>query len=60
MGQILHRSARTTEAVRLEIQQSTESIAKLAAKYNISPNMVMKWKQRNGQLGRLVFRPDEI
>ncbi|GHT95800.1 hypothetical protein FACS1894122_13630 [Alphaproteobacteria bacterium] len=46
MGQILHRSARTTEAVRLEIQQSTESIAKLAAKYNISPNTVMKWKHR--------------
>lgn len=46
MGQILHRSARTTEAVRLEIRQSTESIAKLAAKYNISPNTVMKWKHR--------------
>ena len=35
MGQILHGSARTTEAVRRAIQNSQESIAKLAKRYNL-------------------------
>ena len=36
MGQLLHGSARTTEAVRRTIQNSQESIAKLAKRYNLS------------------------
>ena len=44
MGQILHRSARTTEAVRREIQNSKESIAKMAERYNLNPKTVRKWK----------------
>jgi hypothetical protein len=36
MGQLLHGSARTTAAVRRAIQQSRESIAKLAKRYELS------------------------
>ena len=35
MGQLLHGSARTTEAVRRAIQNSEESIARLAKRYNL-------------------------
>ncbi len=35
MGQILHGSARTTEAVRQAIQNSQERIARLARRYNL-------------------------
>ena len=35
MGQILHRSATTTEVVHRAIQNSQESIAKLAKRYNL-------------------------
>ena len=35
MGQLLHGSATTTEAVRRAIQNSEESIAKLAKRYNL-------------------------
>jgi hypothetical protein len=34
MGQLLHGSARTTAALRRAIQQSQESIAKLAERYH--------------------------
>ena len=47
MGQLLHGSARTTEAVRRTIQNSQESIAKLAKRYNFNPKMVAKWKGRD-------------
>ena len=46
MGQLLHNCARTTEAVRLSIQNSQESIRTLAAKYSINPKTVAKWKKR--------------
>jgi transposase InsO family protein len=46
MGQILHGSARTTAAVRRAIQDSQESIAKLAERYDINPKTVAKWKNR--------------
>jgi transposase InsO family protein len=48
MGQLLHGSARTTAAVRRTIQQSQESIAKLAARYHLNPKTVAKWKKRPG------------
>ena len=45
MGQILHGSARTTEAVRRAIQHQ-ESIRALAGRYGINPKTVAKWKRR--------------
>ena len=47
MGQILHGRATTTIAVRKAIQESTESIQKLAEKYNINHRTVIKWKKRD-------------
>ena len=46
MGQVLHGSARTTEAVRRVIQRSEESVRALALKHGISPNTVQKWRKR--------------
>ncbi|MGJ0502382.1 MAG: IS481 family transposase, partial [Methylocystis sp.] len=42
MGEILHGSARTTEAVRRAIQHSQESIRALAGRYGINPKTVAK------------------
>lgn len=47
MGQVLHGCARTTEAVRREIQNSKASLIKLAAQYGINPKTVAKWRQRD-------------
>lgn len=46
MGQLLHKSATTTEKVRGAIQNSQESIRTLAKKYGINPKTVAKWKKR--------------
>src|SRR5271166_209216 len=46
MGQILHGSATTTEAVRRAIQNSQESLRTLAKRYGIKPKTVEKWKKR--------------
>jgi len=46
MNITLHKRARTTPAIRREIQQSTLSERKLAAKYSISRDTVRKWKKR--------------
>jgi transposase InsO family protein len=46
MGQILHRSATTTEAVRRAIQHSQESLRTLARRHGINPKTVAKWKTR--------------
>ena len=46
MGQVLHPRATTTEATRREIQNSQESIAKLAKRFGINPKTVAKWKNR--------------
>ena len=48
MGQILHGSARTTEATRRAIQNSQESLRILAARYGINPKTVAKWRKRDG------------
>lgn len=40
MGQILHGSARTTAALRRTIQHSQESIARLAARYDLNAKTV--------------------
>ena len=47
MGQILHRSATTTEAVRRAIQDSQESLGALAQRYGINQKTVAKWKKRS-------------
>lgn len=44
MGQVLHGSAKTTEAVRRAIQQSSESVAVLAEHYHLNKRTVAKWK----------------
>src|SRR5271155_4154301 len=47
MGQVLHGSAMTTEAVRRAIQHSQESLRALARRYRIEPKTVAKWKRRS-------------
>ena len=46
MGQVLHRSASTTEAVRRAIQNSQESLRALSKHYGINQKTVAKWKKR--------------
>ena len=46
MGQVLHGSATTTEAVRRAIQHSQESLSGLAKRYGVNPKTVAKWKAR--------------
>src|SRR5215218_3328500 len=46
MGQVLHGSARTTEAVRRAIQHSQASLRQLAKRYGINQKTVAKWKRR--------------
>ncbi len=46
MGQILHGSATTTEAVRRAIQHSQASLRTLAKRHGINQKTVAKWKRR--------------
>jgi transposase InsO family protein len=46
MGQVLHGSATTTEAVRRAIQHSQASLRTLAKRYGINQKTVAKWKRR--------------
>ena len=46
MGQVLHGSATTTEAVRRAIQHSQESLRALSVRYGINQKTVAKWKKR--------------
>lgn len=43
MGNIHHANAKTTVRIRKEIQESTESIAKLAVRYQLNPKTIIKW-----------------
>ena len=47
MGQVLHDSATTTEAVRRAIQHSETSLRELAKRYGINPKTVAKWRNRS-------------
>jgi len=47
MGQVLHRSATTTEAIRRAIQHSQESLRVLARRHGINPKTVAKWRRRD-------------
>lgn len=49
MGQVLHGSATTTEAVRRTIQNSQESLRALSRRYGINQKTVAKWKKRTSQ-----------
>src|SRR6202158_4846664 len=46
MGQILHGSATTTEAVRRAIQNSKAGLRELAGRYGINQKTVAKWRRR--------------
>jgi len=46
MGQILHGSAKTTHAIRAELQRSKASAAQLAARFGINEKTVLKWRKR--------------
>ena len=58
MGQVLHGSATTTEAVRRAIQHSQESLRSLASRYGINQKTVAKWKKRTS-VGDLPTGPSE-
>ena len=47
MGQVLHGSATTTEAVRRAIQHSQASLRALAKRYGVNQKTVAKWKRRS-------------
>jgi transposase-like protein len=46
MGQVLHGSATTTEAIRRAIQNSQESLMALSKCHGINPKTVAKWRKR--------------
>src|SRR5215210_7732530 len=52
MGQVLHGSARTTEAVRRAIQHSEESLRVLVRRDGVKPKTVAKWKKRSSVADR--------
>jgi len=45
-GQVLHRGATTTAAIRRAIQHSQESLRTLARRHGINPKTVAKWRGR--------------
>src|ERR671911_2179189 len=47
MGQVLHGSATTTEAIRRAIQHSQESLRALAKRHVVNPKTVAKWRKRS-------------
>ena len=47
MGQVLHGSAKTTHAVRAELQRSKAPAAELARRYGINEKTVRKWRSRS-------------
>jgi len=46
MGQVLHGSAKTTHAVRAELQRSQAPVAQLAKRFGINEKTVIKWRHR--------------
>ena len=46
MGQVVHGSATTTEAVRRAIQHSQASLRALAKRHGVNPKTIAKWKSR--------------
>src|SRR3546814_9495582 len=58
MGQVLHGSAKTTHAVRGELQRSQASVASLAKRFGINEKTVIKWRKR--QSGRSEEHTSEL
>lgn len=52
MVQILHARAKTTIAIRKEIQNSKKSIRALAQEYNVNFKTILKWKHRDDVLDK--------
>src|SRR3954449_5163258 len=52
MGQVLHGSATTTEAIRRAIQHSKETLRALSRRYGINQKTVRKWKARSSVVDR--------
>ena len=52
MGQVLHGSATTTEAVRRAIQHSQASLRALAKRYGVNPKTIAKWRARTSVCDR--------
>lgn len=46
MGQVLHKCATTTHAVRAAIQRSKASVAAIAEQYGVNQKTVRKWRSR--------------
>lgn len=59
MCQVYHSNSKTNIHVRQEIQKSNLPTSKLAEKYNISENTVLKWKDRE-ELDDSSSRPHTI
>jgi transposase len=55
----LHKNARTTPAIRAELQQSKLSDRQLAKRFNISRTTARKWKNRSSVEDK-SHRPDHI
>ena len=51
MGQVLHGSTKTTQAVRALIQRSQASNAALSREPGINVKTVAKWRKRDGVEG---------
>ena len=47
MGQVLHGSATTAEAIRRAIQNSQETLRALAKRHGINQKTVRKWRGRS-------------
>src|SRR5436309_14756134 len=47
LGQVLHGSATTPEAVRRAIQRSQESLRTVAKRHGINPKTAAKWRKRS-------------
>src|SRR5205814_6465557 len=47
LGQVLHGSATTAEAIRRAIQRSQESLRTVAKRHGINPKTVAKWRKRS-------------
>src|SRR3569623_1659655 len=52
MGQVLHGSATTTEAIRRAIQHSKKSLRALSRRYGINQKTERKWKARSSVVDR--------
>ena len=54
MGQALHESACTTEAVRRAIQHRQEGLRTLASRHGVNPKTIAKWRKRAPVADRLT------